>query len=322
MAKNLKFLMVIATIVFVVGSYVFFINSEMHRFHTPKVSMNLINHATAANNLVNNTTNNLAYNSSNDTTNDSIISANMEAHKNLSYNLPNKPTFILRLDDVQASLWGEACVRIINDTLSRNLSLSIAVIPDRDSPKTDEVMECIREHKDDPHLEITQHGFNHSYSEYDNISENETRLKTMKGLRKLYQDYDVSPVTFIPPNNEDNSNNNITPDTLWDMGFRIISTSGDLHYAGDILDVGHNAATTEYTGGNLTDPGQIIRQCEKDFKKQNLSVIMIHPQDFVNNNRTLNESKYANYLELLNELNYTGAQSITFRDMLKVSKTI
>ena len=140
-----------------------------------------------------NTTNN-SIDVVNDSINDQIIFANMDTHKNLSYNLPNKPTYILRLDDMQSPAWSDISMKIINDALSRNMSISVAVIPNSDNLDPRGTIEFIREHKDNPRFEIVQHGFAHSRYEYANLSANETRSTTTRGLRKIYQDYNIYPV--------------------------------------------------------------------------------------------------------------------------------
>lgn len=305
MVKIAKLFMVLVTIFFVVGSYAFFISTEMTRIgekekiveETPKSDV-------------------LKYDVLNDSTYDSIILKNMESHKNLTYELPNEPSYILRLDDVQTPIWSNISMRIINDTLSRNMSITIAIIPNRTQEDTNGLMNYIKNQKNNPQLEIAQHGFNHSYYEYDNISENDAKLKTMCGLRYLYFEFNTTPKTFIPPNNAISSKNNTTVNVLHDMGFKILSSSGDIKYEGNIMNIGQTISTKN--DGILNDPDDIIKVCETDFKEQNLSVIMIHPQDYVDDNgrKTLDPVKYANYLELLDKLNNTNAKSITFRDLL------
>jgi hypothetical protein len=262
----------------------------------------------------------LIVDSANDTTKDSIILANMASHKNMSYSLPNTPTYILRLDDVQSPAWSDISMKIISDTISRNMSICIGVIPDRDDPNNGMVA-FINKNKDNQRLEIAQHGYKHSYCEYDNMSEDQARQKTMNGLRKLYSDYNMCPVTFIPPNNEISSRNNSTMNVLNDIGFKVVSSDGDVHYEGNILNAACDAATRWGDEKELKQPNEIIYACEEDFKDQNLSVIMIHPQYYAaKDGKTLDPVKYATYLELLDKLNATGAQSITFRDLLVENK--
>lgn len=307
MPKILKIIIMIAIIFFVAIFYISTISGELHETRVSQI-------------MTNNLKNHFANDSTNDSINDSKILANIATHKNLTYSLPDKPAYILRLDDVQTPAWSEASMRIINDTLRMNMSISVAVIPERDSPDKYGIVESLREHENNPRFEIVQHGFSHSYYEYANLSANETQLITMKGLRKLYQDYNMCPVTFIPPNNQISYN---AYNALYSMGFKIVATEGNIRYEGNILDVGHNVATTAGTGGTLNSPKDVTSMCEKDFQKQNLSVIMIHPQDYVTNDkRTIDESKYATYLEILQRLNDTKAQSITFRDLLKGGETI
>lgn len=247
----------------------------------------------------------------NDTSNDSIILTNIELHKNLTYVSPTMPSYILRLDDVQSPAWSNVSIQIINDTLSRNMSIAIGVIPNRDMHDANNITGFIKSNSNNSRLEIAQHGFNHVNYEYANIDINETQLITMKGLRKLYYNYGVCPTTFIPPNNRINN-----PDTLYDMGFRIVSGNDDTQ-CNNTISVGYTTTTKWSEKGVLEDPDIIIASCNESFKKQNLSVIMMHPQDFVGNDkRTLDPAKYQNYLELLDKLNETGAQSITFRDLL------
>lgn len=250
----------------------------------------------------------------NDTKYDSTIIANMEEHKKLNYNLPNEPSYILRLDDVQSPMWSDISIQIINDTLSKNMSIVIGIIPDKNYYETTNLKPYINKHKNNSHLEIAQHGLNHTLYEYGDLTPTEVQNKTMKGLRILYHDYGIVPITFIPPNNNIDSENNSTPNTLNNLGFKILSSEGDMEYKGNILDVSANAYTINRT--TLIEPKQIINVCNHNFKTQNLSVIMIHPQDYSDQNGKLDPEKYKLYLELLNELNNTKAQSITFKDLI------
>lgn len=67
---------------------------------------------------------------------------------------------------------------------------------------------------------------------------------------------------------------------------------------------------------NLTEIDSIISSCFEDFKEQNFSIIMIHPQDFADKNGNLDEEKFKKYTELLSKLNETKAESKTLRDLL------
>lgn len=305
MSKNiLKPIAVFSIMIFIAISYFCIIGEELIRDHSKQTEENpqiaTIYKADPAN----------------DTSYDSIILANMESHKNLTYEFPNEPSYILRLDDVQSLAWSDVSMQIINDTLSRNMSITIAIIPTRSNYDSSGIIKYINTQKDNPHLEIAQHGCNHIYYEYDNLSVEKVEPTTMQGLRCLYRDYNVTPVTFIPPNNHIASENNTTVNILNDMGFKILSTTGNVRDEGDMVNVGQTIATID--GTVLNSPERIMEKCEWDFENQNLSVIMIHPQDYVGDDRkTLDPEKYSTYLELLNELNNTEAQSITFRDLLK-----
>jgi hypothetical protein len=295
------------------------ISGEMNKIQN-KVHLPQIAKANSRNDLTNNFSNKSLNDFTNDSTKDSIILANMETYRNLSYRLPDKPAYILRLDDVQTPTWSDISMKIISDTLSRNMSISIGIIPYRNRADTTGIIEFIRENKDNPRLEIAQHGFAHSYYEFDNLSANNATTITMKGLRSLYHDYNTCPVTFIPPNNAISSYNNSTPNILYDVGFRIMSSYGDVRYEGNILDVGSNVNTH---GKGNESAEELINECNEDFQYQNLSVIMIHPQDFVDDDhKTINNSKYALYIDMLDKLKATGAQSITFRDLLNEGETI
>jgi hypothetical protein len=250
-----------------------------------------------------------------DTSNDSKILEALEENKKYEYRDPGVKCYILRLDDVQTPAWNNISMQIIDDTLKRNLSITIAVIPSRNQYDSPGIIKYIKDNRNNSRLEIAQHGYKHTYYEYKDLSKLETNESIMSGLRYLYCDYGVVPITFIPPNNQLNKENNTTSDVLYDIGFRMLSTTEGLHEEGKLTDAGQVSATAY--NNKLLSQEEILEYCTENLKAQNVSVIMMHPQDFASEDRvSLDPDKYQVYLDLLDNLSKTNATSITFRDLL------
>jgi hypothetical protein len=57
-----------------------------------------------------------------------------------------------------------------------------------------------------------------------------------------------------------------------------------------------------------------MKKCETRFAQNEHCIIMLHPQDYVTNEK-LDEKKYKEYLRLLNELEKRDIATITFQQL-------
>ncbi len=213
--------------------------------------------------------------------------------------------FILRLDDVQAFMWGDVTKKIIGETVARNMSITLGVIPL--NLNEDSNLVTYLRNLDDNMVEIAQHGINHTdreFGEYSSLSIEEAQNRILKGTEQIYKATGRYPVTLIPPNNE-----LVSGYELKEIGFRIISGEFGLFYEETgIMYIGYTTTT------DMTSPKDNIARCNEEFR--NVCVILIHPQDYSTPDGSLDNLKFGQYLELLDELEKTDLKSITFKDLL------
>ena len=250
-------------------------------------------------------------------------SAMLSPNASCRINPPTSPSFIIRLDDVQSYAWSSLVVNITEDTLKKNMSIVWGVIPENidSNPATTEYM---RRKADDPRVEFAQHGFNHSQDEFLGITSDELVNMTLHGTALLRETFGIYPTTFIPPYNS--YNNSVTP-AFSNTSIRILSgRQGEYRFDGAVLYVGYTSTTKRYQGdeaknaassSDLVPVSELLSACAASFDRNNLCVIMVHPQDFVSDDRrSLDIQKYSSFLQLLDGLKKTGAKSILFRDLI------
>ena len=198
------------------------------------------------------------------------------------------------------------------------MSVVLAVIPNRSIDKDVIINNFLVNKSKDPRIEIAQHGTNHIYEEYALFSENEGYNAAKVGLDKLIEVLNVYPVTFIPPNNILNES---VINIISKLGFIIISDKqGEYIFNKNISRIGFDVATA-YSGNTssqnkLVLVNNILMSCNNSLKDKNICVIMIHPQDYVSNDgKTLNETKYVEFIKLLDWLQGLNAKLPTFNDL-------
>jgi parallel beta-helix repeat protein len=227
---------------------------------------------------------------------------------------PDQRLIILRLDDVQAWAWRDISIRIAEDALYRNIPITLGVIPK--GIGEDKVLVGYLQQKTlDHRVEIAQHGTNHAGAEFANLSKWQAINLASSGKDALFDDIGTKPITFIPPENSYSAN---TTAALKSLGFSIIS-AGHNEFANDgkLQRVGYTTSTSQSgTDGNrrLVPPQAILDDCEKTSNAAKVCVIMIHPQDFANGDGSMDEAKYASFIQLLDRLE-TGRNYLftTFR---------
>lgn len=241
---------------------------------------------------------------------------NYQIHnKNVSrFNLPTEKVIILRMDDVQGYAWNKIVINLTDTIIGKNMSVTLGVIPDRNVDKDATIKKYLLEKIKDRRIEIAQHGTNHTENEFLNLSELDTYSLAKLGLENMTRMFGVYPVTFIPPYNEYNRN---TTRALSKLGFKIISGRGkEYRDDGNMMYIGYDTQTKYSDQKELIPVNKIIDACNVALDEKNICVIMIHPQDYVKNDgKTLDEDRYVEFVELLDELKKFHAKSSTFRDL-------
>lgn len=198
---------------------------------------------------------------------------------------------ILRIDDIQAHSFREVSMKMINDGLDRGMTFTLGVIP---LGLTDDEVIVDYLSNNSCNFEIALHGWNHrrDVPEFDGLSELAAQSKIRQGKEILERIIDESIVTFIPPNNVYSEGTFLA---LKKEGFSVVSSEGDSYFD-------YSAATYNFSTSELNPVDLVLNDCKKDMKRKDFCIIMLHPQDYTNNDGKLSQEKYAKYLKLLDEL--------------------
>lgn len=228
--------------------------------------------------------------------------------------LPTERIIVLRMDDVQGYLWREETINLTDTVLAHNLSITLAVIPDSKLDNDTELRHYLIVKSKDSRIEIAQHGLKHTPDEFVNISESDAYNATLSGSNILENFLRVKPVTFIPPYNTYNNNTTIA---LSKLNFSIISgEKNDSGIINNISRFGFDAKTKKSTESELIPIPIILDECNTSLKEKNICVIMIHLQDYVDKNGNMNNTKYLEFVKLLDGVKSLDAKSITFKDLI------
>lgn len=211
---------------------------------------------------------------------------------------PEARTVILRLDDVQAGYLTELSMRMMDDAISRQLPLSAGLIPYGISG--DAVLTSyLRKHECE--VEGAMHGLDHKlivvdgveHGEYALLDRSAARERTVEALEAFNTASLKKPITFIPPHNELTVEGR---EALVSLGLPIISSLGQSRYDFD-------AGTWDYATSTFVGAAAVIEACERDFAAGGAPcVVMLHPQDFIHADKSVDEEKYREYLILLDTL--------------------
>lgn len=236
-----------------------------------------------------------------------------KVYSNCTPIFPEERTIILRLDDIGAG-YRNIYTRLINDTLNKNISLVIAVIPN-DVSRSRSISLYLRNLSKNSNIEVAQHGYMHTPREFENMTKN-TAESIYLGQTALIKKLGIIPITFIPPYNTYSAN--LLP-IISKYGFKIISSGqGNYRYWNGTFMLDMSATDYDYNKKSLIDPYQIIEDCNSSLKKTNLCVVMVHPQNYgqINHSFSLDNEKYENYLLMLDGLKSLNANFKTFKDLL------
>jgi hypothetical protein len=224
-----------------------------------------------------------------------------------SLNMPKEPTIILRIDDVRA--YSTTSKPLIDEIIRRNMSATLGVIP-RDLEKDKKIPDYLIEIKENSLIEIAQHGANHNESDI-NISE-ETLLE---GNKKIQEIIGIKPITYIPPYN------NISEESKEMIGdyFSLLSGDQDILKNDKIPEIGYTVSTYSYTTQQIVSNKEIISKCKQSLEKNNLCVVMIHPQEYSsdpNNPKEISPERFNDFKEMLDGLEKLESNFGTFKDLL------
>ena len=216
---------------------------------------------------------------------------------------------ILRLDDVQSGAWTSISIKMMNDVLERNLPIVAGIIP-----KYIEEDKIIKQFfkKNDCKVEIAIHGYDHGSGEYGDsngefafLNQIDTKEKIALAKQSIAKISDQNLNIFIPPNNQISDEARAT---LKESDF-IISSEGEDYYD-------YDSATWDFGSNSFINAEETIANCELAFSTgDNLCVIMIHPQDFSNNDMSINEDSYAEFTKILDYLESSNISVTTFNKM-------
>lgn len=212
---------------------------------------------------------------------------------------------ILRIDDIQAFAWRDISIKMIDEAFGRNMPVVLGIIP-KGLEEDKKILNYLK--RNSCNIEIAQHGWENiddPYApEFGDLTEEEAYKRIIKGKAVLEKITDEPIITFIPPNNIYSAGTAIA---LEKTGFKIISSEGNEYFD-------YTATTYDFDVDSLTPVTEIINQCQKGLDKNNLCIIMIHPQDYAVEGK-LDSEKYKNYLELLDELKKLNAGFVKMKDV-------
>jgi hypothetical protein len=218
-----------------------------------------------------------------------------------------EPTIILRMDDVRAYSYPVA--PLVDEVLKRDLSITLGIIP-RDLEKDQKMLKYLNEIKDNPNIEIAQHGTTHSEADI-----TITQESLFEGNQKIKTLLSTTPVTYITPYNQiSNSSKEMVSNY-----FRVISSQENILKEGkNAVEIGYTVGTYKYIDNEITNLDEIISKCKDSLEKTNVCVIMIHPQEYsmyISNAKNLSNNKFENFKTMLNELENLNAEFKTFNEI-------
>lgn len=220
----------------------------------------------------------------------------------------SEKTVVLRVDDIQAYTWRETSMKMIHDAASRNIPLTLGVIPVGIIEDV-ELVTFLKNHK--CQVEFALHGLTHNAEkgvdapEFGAYTKDEALSKITAGQRLLAAITSDPIVSWIPPLNIQSDG---TIEALGELGFTHISAEGQESFD-------YDASTYRYGENTLVSTDDVVNLCRKAFETSQHCVIMLHPQDFATG-LDHDEKKYQEYyLELLDALEKEGVTFSRLKDL-------
>lgn len=223
--------------------------------------------------------------------------------KNYEEVLEWKKYAILRIDDIQSYYLRDIAKKMIDEWFKRNIPFTLGVIPMNFNEDIDIVnylssRSC--------NLEFALHWYNHrnDFLEFENISEIVASDKIKLWVEILEKVSDRKIITFIPPENKYSKESSIAIEKEW---LKIVSSEWDSFFD-------YSASTYNYTNKWLNSTQSIIEKCNISVKEKGFCVIMLHPQDFIDDKWEFDEVKYSTYLDLIDTLEKQDYNFTTISD--------
>ncbi len=232
-------------------------------------------------------------------------------------NLQGKKLVVLRLDDVQSYAWRDISIRMIRDAYGFNAPIVAWVIPKNLGEDLTIMKFLKREHCN---IEIAMHGWDHSgtgvntlqiryKTEFWDASYDEARNRIHMG-KEILEPLSGKPIiSFIPP-------------------FNIVSAEAVRAAKDEWIEVtssiwtgvyDYHSTTYNFDKKRIVPVTEVLKSCENAFIKNGLCVIMMHPQDYANSDKTLDEDAYRDYyLAMLASLaKDENVVFVTFENLIK-----
>lgn len=208
---------------------------------------------------------------------------------------------VIRIDDIQAYYHRDLQIKMLEELKKRGMVSSLAVIP-FNLMEDKKMVRYLTQNKCD--FEIGLHGYENTDYEFQNIDYYNANLKLEKGLDILNK-IDSEIISFIPPNNEISVEGR---QAVFDKGIKVISSGFQNK------EFGFSASTFDWERDIFVNHIEVLKDCEKVLDKNETCIIMIHPQDYLTNNK-FDSVKYKEYEKLLEGLSGLNATIVTFRDL-------
>ncbi len=224
---------------------------------------------------------------------------------------PTSKNVILRLDDVQAYGWSDISVRMMKDTIEHDMPIVAGIIP---KGVAGDLMLVNFLERQKCNIEFALHGYDHGaisdfdelVGEFELLSYQDAALRLEKGIEEINAMVRVPITTFIPPQNRISFE---ATAALADYDL-FLSKSGNGYYD-------YDAKTWNYNDNTLVSAVEVIKVCDETFKTgDDVCVIMLHPQDFLDEEGALDEGKYGEYLKLLDLIKLSEFSTVRFSDMI------
>ncbi|MES2966605.1 MAG: DUF2334 domain-containing protein [Patescibacteria group bacterium] len=214
----------------------------------------------------------------------------------------SEKTVVLRVDDIQAYTWRETSMKMIRDAATRNIPLTVGVIP---TGIMEDVALINFLKSNDCSVELALHGLTHNSPAGDDVPEfgsytKEEALTKISEGQNIVASFSSNPIsTWIPPLNIHSTG---TIAALAELGFTHISAEGQGQFD-------YDATTFIYGANTLVSPESVVQTCRKTFETSNYCIVMLHPQEFANG-LNHDEAKYNQYY--LGLLDAFAKEGVTF----------
>ncbi|MFA4960366.1 MAG: DUF2334 domain-containing protein [Candidatus Pacearchaeota archaeon] len=231
-------------------------------------------------------------------------------HNSCFVSIPQR-SIIIRMDDIR--VFSKPSKRVIDEILAENISITLGVIPRQleDDPSFAKYIISI---KDNPRVEIAQHGVYHNetdkYLTEDNI---------LSGMNKIQSILNVRPVTYSAPFND------LAPESerILAKYFKGITGEWGVIKEGNIAQLGHtvsNYALSQNSNKSILD---MVDVCAESLDRTNYCVVLLHPQEFatdMKNASEVDEEKIQELKEFIRELKKLDAEFINFKDIISCTE--